>query len=104
MGMKGGKRVNRQTKASLSAGGVMGWGMGLLAPWWTSLVGADTGYSCWFKKRGRTDGRVRAGEPRVHRVAEWGKVRLVCMTVVRTAIDGRAHPLAQTALPDDNIV
>ena len=98
-----GREKSQQTNKSLS---VRGWsdGMGLLAPWWTSLVGADTGYSCWFKKRGRTDGGARAGEPRVHRVAEWGKVRLVCMTVVRTAIDGLAHPLAQTALPDDNIV
>ena len=67
MGMKGGKRVNRQTKASLSAGGVMGWGMGLLRGWWTSLVGADTGYSCWFKKRGRTDANGRGN----HEYIEW---------------------------------
>ena len=71
MGMKGGKRVNRQTKASLSAGGVMGWGCSLRGgPRWLALtpdtlVGSRRG-------DGRTDGRVRAGEPRVHRVAEWG--------------------------------
>ena len=45
----------------------MGWGMGLLAPWWTSLVGADTGYSCWFKKRGRTDAYGRGN----HEYIEW---------------------------------
>ena len=53
MGMKGGKRVNRQTKASLSAGGVMGWGCSVV-DFVGGLVGVDTGYSCWFKKRGRT--------------------------------------------------
>ena len=35
-----------------------------LAGW---LVGADTGYSCWFKKRERTDARV-------HRVDGLGRV------------------------------
>ena len=98
MGMKGGKRVNRQTKASLSAGGVIGWGCSLRGgPRWLAALTPDTLVG---SRRGdeRTDAYGRSGEPRVHRVAEWGKVRLVCMTVVRTAIDGLAHPLAQTAL------
>ena len=63
MGMKGGKRVNRQTKASLSAGGVMG-GMGLLGggPRWLALT-PDT-----LVGSRRGDGRERAGN---HEYIEW---------------------------------
>ena len=60
MGMKGRREKSQQTNKSLSVSGVMGWTKGggreahqavvdLLVCW---LVGADTGYSCWFKKRG----------------------------------------------------
>ena len=67
MGMKGGKRVNRQTKASLSAGGVMGWGCSLRGsgPRWLALT-PDT-----LVGSRRGDGRTDAYGRGNHEYIEW---------------------------------